>query len=260
MIAYSKLVALRPRLDEALRYSLRLHENYTQTARVKFEERLNLFSREELILTWACSQIGLSAEGERIETENGKQRITRYPIPIPESAEELLIRYAGYYVFRSRSELIRRLSGYTALAQETEKGWRILQGLPVSRAASEKEDRLDYPAWSQEPAFTDRPTQIVAMDYTDGQYDYFEAREDVAGELASLQTRFDAWMAAQEGIQPFRVHQTHVYENEIVFEDWGHLIGHEDFIDWIHTRVCGERVIRKLFETPNGKAAACVSF
>lgn len=225
MNLYSKLTALLPRLDETMQISLRLHGNYTQTERDAFEERLDLFSREELILIWSCSRIGLSARGERIETQNGEQRITRYSIPIPESAEELLSRYAGHYIFRSRSELIRRLSGYTELAQETEEGLAILRQLPAKSNGSEKESLLALSGRIREPAFTDRPTQIVAMDYTDGEYDYFEVREDVAKEISDLQSRFYVWMAAQEGIQPFRVHQTHLYENEIVFEDWGHLIG-----------------------------------
>ncbi|CAM3994750.1 hypothetical protein SAEN111111_02080 [Saccharibacillus endophyticus] len=263
---YVRLLEMEDEIEELLGMWRKLHENYSPEARQFFNGQSDQFSREMLILVKACERIGLTGNGEKYSmTENGEQQIKLYPLVIQESAEEIMRRYAFFYVFWSREELVDRIARYTDFSQNMEQGLFLLKTLHRSAAlnldSSEPLNPLLKEASSeQERPFTTEPTLIVAMDYSDSEYEFFEFREDAARQIEHLHTRFYEWMYDQDGIQPFRIDHKHIYQGQTTSEGWYYIQGHPDFVDWVNTQVYREPVGRKLVGPPLQQPISKLSF
>ncbi|MEJ8305207.1 hypothetical protein [Saccharibacillus sacchari] len=245
-------------VDELLVLWRNLHEDYSPEARRIFNGQSDRFSREMLILTKACERIGLTGTGEEyFGTENDEQQIKHYPLVIKESAEEIMKRYVTFYVFWSREELVDRIARFTDLSQNLERGLILLRTLSQTSDLNLYSDEALNPllkevSLEQERLFTKEPTLVVAMDYSDNEYDFFEFREDAALQIQDLRDRFYTWMYDQDGIHPFRIDHKQLYQGNVVADGWYYIQGHQDFVDWVNTQIYHEPVGRKCTGTPHG--------
>lgn len=263
---YDRFLTMEDEVKKLLGMWRKLHEDYSPETRQIFNVQMNRFSREMLILAKACERIGLTGTGEEyFGAENDDQQIKHYPLAIHESAEEIMKRYTIFYVFWSREELVDRIARYTDFSQNLEHGLILLKTLPQKADLNLPSNEALNPllkevSLEQERLFTKEPTLVVAMDYSDSEYDFFEFREDAACQIQNLRDRFYKWMYDQEGIHPFRIDHKQLYQGKVVADGWYYIQGHGDFVDWVNTRIYREPVGRKYKGTPPQKPAYHLSF
>ncbi len=192
--------------------------------------------------------------GKRFDSEvTGHYDSLPYPLPLYESAERMLERYARFTAFWTRDKLYGYLCRHTSSKSVLEVGIGILhkahseRSAPSARPFEMEPDPVRQALNAEEPPeFANVPTLIVSMDNSDSVYTYYEFREDAALCIEWLQTRFYDWMYGQKGIHPFRWHMEHFHNGRRTFEGWGYMHGPDDFVDWINTYVYGEPVGRAL--------------
>ncbi|QDH23218.1 hypothetical protein [Saccharibacillus brassicae] len=275
MTLYQKLLNIQAELSEVAAwadfYQAQPHEGNRDAARQAYRDFaswLERFTRPQLILIYACAQIGDTGMGKRFDSEaTGHYNSSPYPLPLYESAERLLERYAAFNAFWSRDKLSRYLCRCTSDGKPFEFGMSILQKAPnrTSGSAAPLFDREPDPVRQaleaeEPPEFTTSSTLIVSMDNSDCLYTYYEFREDAALCIEWLHTRFYDWMYGQKGIHPFRWHHEHLHKGRRTFEGWGYIQGPDDFVDWINTFVYLEPVGRPLPICPLVPPIAKLSF
>lgn len=263
---YERFLTMEDEVEELLGMWRKLHENYAPEARKTFNDQSGRFSREMLILTKACERIGLTGTGEEYaSTENSEQQITHYPLVNQESTEEIMKRYAVFYAFWSREELVDRIARYIDFAENLERGLILLKSLHQPTGSNPNSNEPSNPLLEQlspeqELPFIQEQTLIVAMDYSDSEYDFFEFREDVALQIESLRMQFYEWMYTQDGIHPFRIDHKVLYEGKIAADGWYYIQSHQDFVDWLNTQIYHEPVGRKLNAIPPEQPISELSF
>lgn len=271
---YRELLDIQEQMHEVAERSEVLHsptaednrDVYHQAYR-DFAHYLERLTRRQLILIYACGQIGDTGMGKRFEMKGTNCRIfSHYRLPLYESADSLLERYARYSAFWSRPKLTAYLSRYTSTNKNFEFGLDILQEAaryvrPLLQEYDIQPDLVQKVLDEEEPPiFTAECTLIVGMDNSDSVYTFFEFREVVALCIEWLQDRFYDWMYGQKGIHPFRWHQEHIEPRRRTFEGWVYIQGPDDFVDWINTYVYGEPVGRELKTCPLQAPATKLSF
>ncbi|MCQ4085439.1 hypothetical protein [Saccharibacillus sp. JS10] len=263
---YEKLLSMDNEVEQFLTLYHKLHANYSKEARQRFDSETVGFSHESLILLKACSQIGLTGFGEiYFSDDNNDQQISSYSLFIEESAEDLLKRYVLFYVFCSREELLDHIARYIEFSESLEKGLSLLKSLQkpatsLQLEAGFEELVLNTMNGKADLSFTQAATLVVAMDYSNGKYIYFEFREDVAHRIEELRTEFYDWMYTRKGIQPFRIDRFALYQGEIVDKGWYYIQSHHDFVNWINVMVYKERVGRKKVDQSAQELIAMISF
>ncbi|NGZ74696.1 hypothetical protein [Saccharibacillus alkalitolerans] len=276
MNLYAELLSIRTELNELAERSRKLHEDYNRDAARAFAEELEVFSRPQLILIRSCGIIGDTGLGKQFDAREQESFVSlSYHLIIRESGNRLLERYAAFSAFWSRDSLIRFIVRNIGFGDELQAGLYVLalaerlngkraagHHAEIGNEAAADSDSAEYSVLAEKPpSFTDQNTLLVGMDNSDGVYFFFEFREDAAGCIEWLRDRFYDWMYGQKGIHPFRWHHRPSDAlKKSMFEGWLYIQNHQDFVDWVNTRVYGCPVGREVSYCPLQEPAAKLSF
>ncbi len=274
MNLYEELLSKESDLEELMIRCTQIQQGENREEKAAFHQWLNRFTRTQLILICACSRIGLTGQGELWDADvtNGAPA-SFYALPLYESPNRLLERYASFYAFESRESLTDTIRRYIPMAEHMRIGLDLLKKSPKGpeeqtgssvtiRHSDEPGSVREALRAEHDPSDQGDISLKVAMDNSDGQYLFFEFREDAGRQIEQLRNRFYDWMYGQKGIHPFRIHHKTYERGELTYDDWYYIQGPQDFVSWINTQIYGEQVGREMKTCPIKltQASAMLSF
>ncbi|QDH23217.1 hypothetical protein [Saccharibacillus brassicae] len=212
--------------------------------------------RRELWVIETVREIGFSGRGCRtVHTgEPGGFTLEFFAVPIEESVDELLKRYAELLEYQTEKQFITRLTRYRGVSAELEEGLRLLTELH-----HDKDDKASGP-WpepaSLEPDPT-MPTEIVLLGIFDDFPSAYALREDLVRQLPELQLKFDRWLGGLNYVSPLhQLYEEYSEEGELMDRAYRAQYGASHFVDWLNARY-GQYVGREV-PVPANKAGLTV--
>ncbi|OWA37548.1 hypothetical protein B9G55_05705 [Saccharibacillus sp. O16] len=260
MNLYQELLSSKNVLNEWVQKSGQIGRSDYQVMSQRIHRCLSELTRTQMILILACIRIGLTGRGELWDSDQAQGApASFYTLPCCESPDQILERYARFYAFKSRPSLMDLIGHYMFVTEYFQIGLDLLeQGAAKSYVSShdgsshlnERDSVREALLAEDDPAAQTEFPRIVAMDNSDGEYTFFEFREDVFGRIEWLRDRFYDWMYGQRGIHPYRIHHQTYERGKLKEDGWYYIQGSEDLVDWINTYVYGEIVGREMPTCP----------
>lgn len=215
---------------------------------------LSSLDRRGLWVIETVREIGFSGRGCRIvhTDEPGGFTLESFAVPIEESVDELLKRYAKLLEYQTEKQFLTRLTRYRGVSAELDEGLRLLAELHHDEEAS---DPWPEPA-SLEPDPT-MPTEIVLLGIFDDFPSAYALRQDLARQLPELQLEFGRWLGGLNYVSPLhQLYEEYSEEGELMDRAYRAQYGASHFVDWLNARH-GQYVGREV-PVPTNKAGLTV--
>ncbi|WP_172193680.1 hypothetical protein [Saccharibacillus qingshengii] len=197
-------------------------------------DRLASLDRRALWVIETVREIGFSGRGCRIvhTDEPGGFTLESFPMPIKESVDELLDRYAKLLEYQTKNQFIVRLTRYRGVVTELTEGLRLLEEL--------RQDEEISGTWP-EPASLDpdptMPTEIVLLGIFDDFPSAYALRQDLARQLPELQLEFGRWLGELDHVSPLhQLYEEYSEEGELMDRAYRAQYGDSDFVNWLNAR------------------------
>lgn len=200
----------------------------------KTADLLETLDRRSLWIIETVREVGFSGRGCRIlhTSEPGGFTLESFPMPIEESVDELLERYAKLLEYRSKKEFVIRLARYRGVAAELKEGLQLLGELYMDDRSAEE--------WPEPAPLEPHPgckTEIVLIGIVDDNPWAYALRQDLAQQLPQLQSEFDRWRGSVDRVSPFhQMYEEYSEDDELIDRGYRSQYGPSHFIDWLNAQ------------------------